>query len=237
MIQLLESIQFDVAGIQEATSAMIKDLHAGLKEFSWIGVGRNDGKQGGEYTPIFYRTERFRLLDSGTFWLAADCHRPAKGWDAHCYRIVTWGHFEDLHNGRRYFVFNTHFDHMGRRARTESAKLILGRLKELGSNPVVLTGDLNCSESSAAYRILTGTPPLSPGTNDHLRDTLYQSKSPPQGPAKTYRGWLSMLGIRRIDYIFASRGFNTIHHTTIDDHPPVSDHRAVLAELEYSGGK
>jgi hypothetical protein len=124
-----------------------------------------------------------------------------------------------------------------RRARLQSAHLILSKVRDIGGqSPVVVTGDFNCRESSATYRALVGKLPFATGAtnNGWLRDTLAESEKPAIGPRKTFRGWMSLFGIGRIDYIFAKNGFRTLQHVTIDDRPPVSDHRAVWAELEHS---
>jgi endonuclease/exonuclease/phosphatase family metal-dependent hydrolase len=222
--------------LQEATLPMIRDLENRLENFAWVGHGRDDGRDGGEFTPIFFRSDRLRLLDHATFWLAAKCDLPGRGWDAMCKRTVTWARFEELQSPRQCVHFNTHLDHFGRRARLQSARLILSKVRDIGGEtPVVVTGDFNCRESSATYRTIVGKVPFESraGNNGFLRDALEESKKPAIGPRKTFRGWMSFFGIGRIDYIFTKNGFRTLQHVTIDDRPPVSDHRAIWAELEY----
>ncbi len=151
---------------------------------------------------------------------------------------MTWARFEDVGRGRQFVCFNTHLDHLGRRARVQSALLILLKIQEIGgADPVVVTGDFNCGESSAPYRTLTGKVPFAPSTEGSgtLRDTFFESERPVEGPRKTYRGWMSLFGIGRIDYVFVKNGFRAIRHVTMDDdRPPVSDHRPVMAELAYA---
>lgn len=215
---------------------MIRDLAERLPEYCWVGVGRNDGKEAGEYTPIFYHRERWELGGSGHFWLSAACDLPGKGWDAVCCRVVAWAHLRQVGSGRRYFHFNTHFDHLGRNARLQSALLLLRKVQELaGDNPAIVTGDLNCRESSAPYRLLTGQLPFSEPsmTIPGLRDTRYASATQPEGPAKTYRGFLGMLGLGRIDYVLATDRLKTLRHAVLDDGAGASDHRPVLAELAF----
>src|SRR5689334_10144229 len=98
----------DLLGLQEATLPMIRDLEKMLGDFSWVGRGREDGLEKGEFTPIFYRSDRVRLLEHATFWLAANCDSPNKGWDALCKRTLTWARFDELKSGLPCVHFNTH---------------------------------------------------------------------------------------------------------------------------------
>ena len=132
----------DLAGLQESTLAMIRALEERLPEYRWIGVGRDDGIEGGEFTPIFFRPDRFEVLEHASFWLSADSEKPGRGWDAARSRIVTWGRFLEKESRRRFVHFNTHFDHLGRTARRESALLLRRKIGEIaGAEPVVITGD------------------------------------------------------------------------------------------------
>jgi endonuclease/exonuclease/phosphatase family metal-dependent hydrolase len=225
----------DLLGLQEATFPMIRDLEARLGGYGWLGHGRDDGAEQGEFTPVFFRRERLDLREHATFWLAPECDRPMRGWDAVRLRTVSWGRFKDRSTGQDYFHFNTHLDHLGRRARLESAKLLLAKIDAIaGPAPVVLTGDFNCGEASAPYRTLTGKLPFqaapSPGTV--LRDTYYDSAQPRLGPRKTYRGLLSLFGIGRIDYILVKNAFRTVRYEVREDGGGCSDHRPVIADLE-----
>ena len=127
---------------------------AQLPGYAYIGVGRDDGKAKGEYSPIFYKKERFRLLDEGHFWLSEVTDRPNKGWDAALPRICTWGHFLDRQTRRRFWFFNLHMDHIGKKARVESAFLVQDKMKELGKGknlPAILTGDFNVDQTHQSY--------------------------------------------------------------------------------------
>jgi len=155
-----------------------------------------------------------------------------------CCRIVTWAQLDELASGRRVTYFNTHFDHLGRRARVQSAHLLLRKIDEIArTDPVVLTGDLNCRDTSAPYFVLTGRQPFEgPGASTGmLRDTRDDSELPPEGPRKTYRGLLGMLGLGRIDYIFVKNGLRTLRHAVLEEAAGASDHRPVMAELAFSG--
>ncbi len=216
---------------------MVGDLQARLPGYSWVGAGRDDGKDGGELNPIFYRNERFVLQESGTCWLAPDSTIPGRGWDAACPRIVTWARFTSSAPGVGHIVhFNTHFDHFGRRARVESAVLLLERIDAIaGCDPVVVTGDFNCREASRTYGILTGRHAISEASaHNFLRDAYHDSAQPPAGPRRTYRGLLGRLGLGRIDYIFLRNAVRTERYAVLADDTPASDHRPVVADLEVA---
>lgn len=234
---VLRGVAPDLAGLQEATLAMIRDLEARLPDYRWIGAGRDDGLESGEFAPIFFRPDRFSPIEHAHFWLSAKCDKPGRGWDAAHSRIVTWGRFVDQSSGRRFVILNTHFDHLGRNARRQSARLLRQKIGEIaGAEPALLTGDFNCGESSAPYRTLTGNIPFTEATGPTrgLRDTFHDSERPPEGPRRTYLGLLGLFGLGRIDYVFVNDGFHTLRHAVIDAAPGASDHRPVLAELAFS---
>lgn len=148
----------DLLGVQEAKWVQMEYLIAGLPDYGWIGVGRDDGKQGGEFSAVFFKKDRFEAVDTGTFWLSETPDKPGSlGWDAACRRVVSWGKFRVKSRPDRLFVFaNTHFDHVGQVARLESAKLIQSRLASIaGDLPLMVSGDFNCQNNTEVYKILT----------------------------------------------------------------------------------
>lgn len=151
--------QPDVFGAQEVLHSQLLDLNERLKiSYKWIGVGRDDGKQKGEYAAIFYNPQRVELIDKGNFWLNETPDRPALGWDAACIRICTWGHFRDRETEKEFFFLNLHMDHVGVKARSESAKLVMKRITEMtdgGKKLAVLTGDFNVPQSNELYSLFT----------------------------------------------------------------------------------
>ncbi len=229
----------DLAGLQEALREQIDDLAARLPGYAWFGVGRDDGKDAGEFTPIFYRTDRFELLDHNTFWLSETPEVPgSKSWDAAITRIVTWGKFKEKASGIEFYHFNTHFDHIGRQARTESAKLVWKKIQELApGRPVILTGDFNVPEKSEAYRVLTGATPEAASVSD-LQDARYLSQSGHQGPTSTFvnADWTQTREPEsKIDFIFVRKGMQVLSHKVMDDQYDgrfPSDHLPVVAELK-----
>ena len=146
---------FDIFGTQEGKYHQLEDLKAAMPNYDYIGVGRDDGAQKGEYAAIFYRTDKFELLDHGDFWLSTITDRPNKGWDAALPRICSWGKFRDKKSGYTFLFYNLHMDHRGVQARAESAKLILKKIQELPDKlPVILTGDFNVDQNNESYALL-----------------------------------------------------------------------------------
>lgn len=146
----------DVLGMQEVLVGQLHDFQRLLDNYSYIGVGRDDGKEAGEYAAIFYKNDRVKLLDSGNFWLNETPDVPKLGWDAACIRICTWGKFKDLRTKKKFYFFNLHMDHVGAVARREAAKLVVSRIKEMAQDaPVVLTGDFNVDQTDEIYGIFT----------------------------------------------------------------------------------
>jgi len=218
----------DLIGMQEVLRSQIDDLTVLLPSYTWYGVGRDDGKNAGEFSPIFYRPDRFQLLDSGEFWLSENPDQIAsKSWDAALPRIATWVKFRDRELGQEFIHLNTHFDHRGEVARTRSAELILDRLKTLSGNlPIVVTGDFNVPPESEAYATMTSM----------LLDSKLESVSEPHGPEGTFGGFTVKVGDTgdRIDYVFVTEGTRVLRYGALSDqwdgrYP--SDHLPVLAEI------
>ena len=147
----------DVFGVQEVLEPQLRDMLQRLDGYDYIGVGREDGKQEGEYAAIFYDKQKLRLLANSQFWLSQTPEKPSLGWDAACVRICTWGKFEDVMTGLQFYFFNLHMDHVGVVARREAAKLVVERITLLAGDetPVVLTGDFNVDQNDEIYTIFT----------------------------------------------------------------------------------
>lgn len=219
----------DIIGVQEALKHQITDLKETLTGYSWIGVGRDDGRDKGEFSPIFYKTDRFDLLATNTFWLSETPHMPgSKSWDAAITRVATWAKFSDRSSKQEFYILNTHFDHIGEQARTESSKMIEEFVAGLEDTlPVIVTGDLNVQESSGAYSVLAGSA--------HLRDARYASQTEHKGPTASFSNWKELRKAEsRIDYVFVNDKVNVLSHSILDDRfngrfP--SDHLPVLSEI------
>ena len=146
---------FEIFGTQEGYLPQLEDLKRELPGYEYIGVGRDDGKDAGEHSAIFYRTDLFELLDKGDFWLSETPDVPGKGWDAVLPRICSWGHFKCKDTGKEFLFFNLHMDHIGKKARVESAFLVQKKMEELGKGlPAILTGDFNVDQTHDSYHAL-----------------------------------------------------------------------------------
>ena len=135
--------------------SQLEDLLGALPGYGYTGVGRDDGAEAGEYSVVFYKRDRFELLDSGHFWLAEDPSRPNKGWDAKYVRVCCWGRFLDRQTKERFWFFTLHTDHKGERAQSESCRLALDKIRTMcRGERAVLTGDFNVGETSESYAVL-----------------------------------------------------------------------------------
>jgi endonuclease/exonuclease/phosphatase family metal-dependent hydrolase len=155
---LIRFHNFEIVGAQEVLHDQLKDMLDGLPGYDYIGVGRDDGKTKGEYAPIFYMKDKFKVLESGHFWLSEITDRPNRGWDAALPRICTWARFKERETGLVFFFFNLHMDHVGVKARKNSAILVLEKVTEMcNDEPVILSGDFNVDQHSPNYAVLEGS--------------------------------------------------------------------------------
>lgn len=211
----------DFLCVQEAYYVQLSYLLNSLQKYSYIGLGRDDGKQGGEHMAILYRKDRFEVVEHGDFWLSETPDVCSRGWDAVCHRIVTWGYFLDKQTGKHVYCFNTHLDHVGEVARRESVKLITQRIKEIVKDkkaPVFLTGDFNSDINSEIF--------------DPLKKVLKQARkdAPVTDSKGTFNGWGSAPNNIVIDHIFYKNAkpmvFKTLNENKygralISDHYPI----------------
>ncbi len=208
--KLIQYHEFDIFGTQEGKHHQLEDLKAMMPEYEYIGVGRDDGAQGGEYAAIFYKPERFELLDSGNFWLSEDTTQPNKGWDAECIRVCTWGKFLDKLSGNTFVHFNLHMDHIGVVARAESAKLILEKIKALPEKlPVMLSGDFNVDQLNESYLLLQNSGILSDAYT--TADMVYANN----GTFNAFQP--DAMTEERIDHIFLSPEFKVKKYGILTD--------------------
>lgn len=230
VIQTLEEIEPDIFCVQEALHHQVCDLE--FSGYEHFGVGRDDGKKAGEYSAIFYDTLRFQLLDGGNFWLSETPEVPGSlGWDAACVRIATWVKLIDVQSRISFFVFNTHFDHVGDTARLESARLIKQKVKEIAKDsPVILSGDFNCLKNSGPYLKLIQSEPA-------LKDARYIANELTTAPQYSFVG-SDFEGENGdiIDHIFVSEGLTVLTYFIDENcwnYKCPSDHLPVVAEIIF----
>lgn len=226
--ELIKYHEFDIFGTQEGFIHQLNDISE-LKEYAFTGSGRGDGKQAGEHSAIFYRKKRFKLLDSGDFWLSEDPDKPGKGWDATCCnRIASWGKFKDLKTKKTFYFFNVHFDHQGIVARRESGQLMISKIQEIaGKFPVILTGDFNSLPETDQIKAISGL----------LKDAYTSSIAPPYGPVGTANSFKLDAPLKnRIDYIFVSGTMEVLKYASLTDHKDQrypSDHLPIAAKIRF----
>ena len=225
--------KMDIIGMQEVLHNQLEDLKAGLPNYAAIGVGRDDGKEKGEYSPLFYRADKYEVLESNTFWLSQYPDSVGFiGWDGACTRIATWAKFKDKATGKIFMSVNTHFDHVGTEARRESALLIIKKIKEIvGDQPAVVTGDFNVNDQSEAYQTIT--------TNEFVLKDAYKMTDQKAGPNYTFHdfGRYAMEKREKIDFIFVTPQIKVLN-TEIAQNPEtktgyLSDHNPHMALLEF----
>jgi endonuclease/exonuclease/phosphatase family metal-dependent hydrolase len=224
VIELIRFHDFDIFGTQEGLKNQLDDISNALPQYTRYGVGRNDGKDQGEHSAIYFRTDQFDLINKGDFWLSQTPDKPSLGWDAKCCnRICSWVYLRDKKSGKKFYFFNAHFDHQGIEARKESSKLILQRIKEIaGLEPVIFTGDLNGAHTSEWYQTVAGS--------GMLKDTYKEVKHPYAVNASFNAFGKAKDRTEIIDHIFISSHFtvqkwgiltDTYHGKFPSDHFPV----------------
>lgn len=219
---------FDIVGTQEGLADQVADL-AQMDEFDHVGAGRDDGRQAGEHSAIFFRKSRFALLGKGDFWLSETPDRPSLGWDATCCnRIVSWARLRERASGRVFYVFSAHFDHEGVVARRASSGLLLRKIAEISrGEPAICVGDFNSTPGTPQIREMATA----------MRDAYQASQTPPYGPVGTFHGFRFDAPLQdRIDYIFVDRHFDVLSYAALSDslhgrYP--SDHLPVVARIGF----
>ena len=228
IIQMLIKYSPSILGIQEGLLTQVQYIDSSLINYDYVGVGRDDGKNKGEFCAIYFDTTRYVLLKNSTFWLSETPDTISVGWDAALERICTYGLFKDRITKKEFWVFNTHFDHMGSIAREKSSGLILKRIKKINrqSLPVILMGDFNSIPNS---------PPIKEIITE-LSDALQISTEKLHGPRGTFNGFNEDLPIeKRIDYIFTKK-LKVLSYRHINDrlenNRHISDHLPVMIKIK-----
>ncbi|TAJ15250.1 hypothetical protein DMA11_02270 [Marinilabiliaceae bacterium JC017] len=228
----------DIIGFQEVLHHQLQDLSQMLPEYDYVGVGREDGKEKGEFAPIFFKKEKFELLAKSHFWLSETPEVVgSKSWGAQLARIATWVKLKNKKSGHIFFIFNTHLSHVSEFARSESAVLLLKKIKSLAANvPVLVTGDFNSVPDDLSYKTMTGNW----HELDPFSDSYKISRNLPINSDVTFTGFDNSKNNLRIDYIFVNGYLRVLNHETfpvIKDDIYISDHWPVISEVEFTSQK
>ncbi|MGW9685338.1 endonuclease/exonuclease/phosphatase family protein [Flagellimonas sp. 2504JD1-5] len=225
---LIQHYNPDILGIQEGLHKQVMYLDETLNDYAFVGVGRDDGKQKGEYAAIFYSKKQLKLINTKTYWLSETPDKVSVGWDASMERIVTYAMFKDKNTKKTIHVFNCHYDHIGKLARENSSKLVLNLIKKMGieNERTAVIGDLNSHPEESPIQIL----------RTELEDAYEHTSTPVYGPIGTFNGFNPMENLtRRIDYVLTKNiqveGFRTIDDRRKNGLYP-SDHLPVLVTLD-----
>ncbi len=214
----------DIFGVQEALLPQMEHFISEMPAYKFVGVGREDGDEKGEYSAILYKSEKFRVLKNETFWLSETPEKVSTGWDAALPRICTYALFEDKESGKKFWFFNTHFDHIGVQARQESGKLILRKISEINTEnlPVILTGDFNLEPQTEAIQSI----------KNKLGDSKEIAEKVSFGSEGTFNGYNFKEPVtRRIDYIFVNDKVQVLKYGVLTDSKEMrypSDHFPVI---------
>lgn len=232
----IEAFSPDLIGFQEVLADQYDDIASRMKDYALAGVARDDGKRKGEWSLIAVRTNRFEMLDSGTFWLSDKPDVPGSvGWDAKLTRICSWARLKDKTNGKELLFANTHYDHVGHLARENSSRLIMKKLPTLShGNPIIMTGDFNTTEDQPPYKtIMHPTEPDMAHFTDSYRE-VHPKRSPDEA---SFEGFKGTVHGSRIDFILHTPEFHAISATIDRTKSPEgrfpSDHYPVTAVLHW----
>ena len=229
--QYIQDMKLDVVGTQEVLQNQFNDLKSLLPDFEGVGVARDDGKETGEYSAVFYRKSVFDALDSGTFWLAENPDSVGMmGWDAACVRVATWAKLQHKATGKIVMAVNTHFDHVGKVARRESALLIIRKIKEIvGDRPAVLTGDFNVTDQSEAYNTIV--------SNEFVLLDAHKVAEKVGGVSYTFHDFdrREMEKRSKIDFVFVTPQIKVLQSEVTQEvkEALLSDHNPQWTELEF----
>lgn len=230
--QIIKDQNIDIVGTQEVLHNQLQDLLERLPDYNYVGVGREDGKQKGEYAALFYKKERFEEEDSGTFWLSETPDvAGSKGWDGACERVASWAVLKDKETGKKIFAINTHLDHVGETARQKGVTLLIDRAKELSNGlPVIITGDFNAERESGVIKHA-----LDPNNSMQLFDS-YAIASTTDNAKWTFHDFGKLPEEERpyIDYVFVNKSVIVDEYKVMDEKLNdiyLSDHCPIVAKL------
>lgn len=225
---LLKKYDPDIIGLQEVLHHQLIDLLKNLPAYDHIGVGRDDGKTKGEYAAILFKKDRIKVSKQNTFWLSETPDIPgSKSWDAAITRIASWGSLKDVRTNKQFLMINTHFDHIGKDARTNSAALLKQKANEIATGvPLIISGDFNCTREEAPYATIMKN-----------SDVALIDPAPENAPGTFCSFKVNTIECRAIDYIFHSSDWTLKNYQVIQENDGKyypSDHLPVMVEISLN---
>ena len=221
----------DVLSLQEAKPVQLKDIDEKLTQYARVGEGRMREGKPDEHVPIYYKKDKFDLIESKTLWFSLTPEVPGSmSWDTTLPRIYTYAVLENKKDKKRFVVINTHLEHKGHNARLKSTQILLDRAKSFSYMPVVLTGDYNMTEDYPGYKVMTG--------DGYLKDARYCCKTNPVGPIISTNGFGAFEQEKAIDFVFVNERFSVLSHEIIENNEGdfyPSDHYPIVCTLETVG--
>ncbi len=225
VVDTIEKAQPSIIGFQEVNSWQYDYLCETMPAYDSIITYRDNIPVYSEGCPVFYRTDLYTLVDKGSFWLSETPDVMSKDWGAACYRICSYVILKDNASEKEFVVFNTHLDHVSDEARINGINVVLDKIKDFGSIPAILMGDLNAEENSETYKSAT----------EFFYDSKYQTEN--TMTSCTYQNWGTALDRDCIDYIMISKDhFNVHSYSVITDTyngDYTSDHFPLTATLSF----
>ncbi len=226
VVDLMEYYHPDFIGIQEGLLNQVEYINTNTSNYNYVGVGRDDGDEKGEFSAIYYDSCKFELVLAETFWLSETPDTISVGWDASMERICTYGCFKNIITNDTIYIFNSHFDHIGIIAQKMSAELIINKIYDYGliNSKIIVIGDFNCEPDNEPIKIL----------NNLLDDGMDIAAEKLIGPKGTFNKFdISFVPISRIDYIF-TKNLEIKSYRHIDNKRKnnlcISDHLPVMIE-------
>jgi endonuclease/exonuclease/phosphatase family metal-dependent hydrolase len=226
---LIQFHDFDIFGTQEGQAHQLDTMSARMPEYARYGKGRDGGEGSeskGEHSAIYYKKDKYKLLNKGDFWLSETPEKVGPGWDARLNRICSWVQLQDVKSKKKFYVFNVHYDHQGVKARQESSKLILQKIKAIaGNDPAVLTGDFNGDHNSEWY--------LAIANSGVLKDS-YKSVAHPYALNGSFNSFRTPSSSAIIDHIFTTKQFTVKRYGILTDSyygKFPSDHFPVMVDV------
>ena len=211
LCDLVKAQRFDVFGAQEVKIKQMESMREMLSDYGSIGVGRDDGKEAGEFCPVFYRRSRLKMLDGGTFWLSETPEKASRGWDGACNRVCTWGYFQDKVTKAKFYFLNTHIENRGDMAKTKGIELVVDFIKkQCKGAQVIVTGDMNVNQGSEWYNLFV---------NSGVLKDSYDATTTRFAPSGTFSTFTpTRYSTNRIDHIFVSKSVDVASYSVLTLH-------------------